>query len=75
MPGPFCERFHAHRLEHLVRRSQLLPCVAPPPLAAQPLAKQKVGPGEIGTKSGAAEPVDRLAVEPFGSLALAQDGA
>jgi hypothetical protein len=55
--------------------SQLRSCVAPPPLAAQPLTKEKVGAGEFGTKPSSAEPVDRLAIEAISSLALAQDGA
>ena len=70
--GPFGERLHADRGEHVVRGAQLRPRVGPPALAAQPLAVQQVRAGQFGTKAGAAEPADRLAVQALGVLAVAE---
>ena len=41
-------------------------------LAAQPLAVEQVRAGELGTQPGPAEPLDRLAVQALGGLAVAQ---
>ena len=41
-------------------------------LAAQPFAVEQVRAGELHADAGAAEPVDRLAVEALGGLALAE---
>ena len=70
--GPLGERLHADGVEHAVRGAQLLAGLAAPALAAQPLAVQQVGAGQFGAQPGAAEPLDRLAVQALGLLALAQ---
>ena len=71
-PGPLGEPGRAHRLEHVVGSAYLLARVgalAPP---AQPFAVQQVGTGQLQAELGAAEPVDRLAVQAVGGLAVAQ---
>ena len=54
---------------------QLLASVGTAVLAAQPLAVEQVRAGEFGPQRSTAEPVDRLAVEALGGLALAQQRA
>ena len=61
--GALGERLHAHLGEHLVRGAQLLAGVDAAVLAAQPLAVEQVRAGERHADAGAAEPLDRLAVE------------
>jgi hypothetical protein len=73
--GPFGERFHAYLGEHVVGGAQLLACVEPTVLAAQPLAEQQVGAGEIRAEPGAAEPLDSLPVQILGGLALGEQRA
>ena len=51
-------------------RSQLLAGVDAAALAAQPLAVEQMGARELHADAGPAEPVDRLAVETLGDLAL-----
>ena len=70
--GALGEPLHAHRAVQLVGDAQLLAGVDSPVLAAQPFAVEQMGAGERHTDAGAAEPLDRLAVEAFGRLALAQ---
>ena len=70
--GPFGERLHADRVEHVVRGAQLRPRVGPAPLAAQPLAVEQVRAGQFGPEAGAAQPVDRFAVAALGVLAVAE---
>ena len=66
--GPFGKRRGADRVEDLVRAAELIAGVTPAPLAAQPLAVEQVGAGQIHPQAGAAEAVDRLAVEVLGGL-------
>ena len=54
---------------HLVGGAQLLAGVHAPPSPAQPLAVEQVGAGERHPDAGAAEPLDRLAVEALGAVA------
>ena len=65
------------RDEQLVGDAQLLARVDAPALAAQPLAVEQVRAGELRPQPGAAEPLDRLAVEaarpPSPSLSSARD--
>src|SRR5207302_2825408 len=49
--------------------------VGAPAPAAEPLAVEEMGPGELDTDAGSAEPVDRLPVEALGVLAVAQQGS
>ena len=56
----------------VVGRAQLLARVDPPTLAAQPLAVKQVRPRELGTKPGAAQSIDRLAIGALGVLALTE---
>ena len=58
--GALGERLRAHRGEHLVGRAQLLARVDAAVLAAQPLAVEQVGAGEVRT---------RRAVRPSRSIA------
>ena len=62
-PGPFGERSGAGRVEDLVRGAELVAGVTPAPLAAQPLAVEQVGAGQLHAQAGTAEAVDRLPVE------------
>ena len=62
----------------VVRGAQLRARVDAAILAAQPLAVEQVGAGELGTQPGAAQPLDRLAVEALGgspSLSRARERA
>ena len=65
----------AHRRQHLVGGAQLLARVDAPVLAAQPLAVEQMGAGELHADAGTAEAFDRLAVETVGDVALAEQGA
>ena len=55
-----------------MRGAQLLACVDAPVLTTQPLAVEQTGAGELAAEARAAEPLDRLAVEPLRGIALAQ---
>jgi hypothetical protein len=54
-----------------VRRAKLLAGVDPAALAAQPLAVEEMGAGELRTQPGTAQPLDRLAVQRVGGGAVA----
>ena len=69
--GPLGEPLGTHRDEHLMRRAQLLARVQPPVLTAQPLPLKEAGAGELHPDARAAEPIDRLAVQPISHLAVA----
>jgi hypothetical protein len=60
--GALGERRHADRGEHVVRGAQLRPSLGPAALATQPLTVEQVGARQLGTKAGAAQPADRLAI-------------
>jgi hypothetical protein len=72
VPGPLGEGLHAHQAVQLMSDAQLLAGVQAPTLAAQPFTVERMGAGERHTNAGAAEPLDRLEVEVFGRLAVAQ---
>jgi len=74
-PGPFGEARHAGRLEHAVGGAQLLARGTAAAFAAQPLPVQQVRAGKGDAEPGPAERADRLAVQPLGRLALAQQRA
>src|SRR6267378_6841453 len=74
-PGPIGERLHAHRRQHLVGGAQLLAGVYAAALAAQPLAIEQVGAGELHADAGTPEARDRLAVEALGDVTLVEQGA
>ena len=74
-PGPLGERLDAHRVQHVVGGAQLLARVNAAALAAQPLAVEQMGAGELHADAGPAEVRDRLAVVPLGGVALAEQGA
>src|SRR5262249_29716368 len=61
-PGPLRESLDAHRGQHVVGGPQLVAGVRAAALAAQPLAVEQVCAGQFRADSGAAEPLDRLAV-------------
>ena len=69
--GALGERLGPEAAEHLVGGAQLLARVDAPVLAPQPFAVEQVGAGELDADPGALEPLDRLAVERVGLLALA----
>ena len=54
---------------------ELFPGVGAAIFAAKPFAVQKMGASEFGTESGAAEPFDRVPVQVFRRLALADQRA
>jgi hypothetical protein len=70
--GPLGEPLHAHRAVQLLGDAQLLAGVPAPTLAAQPFAVEQMGAGERHTDVGAAEPLDRFAIQLFGGRAVAQ---
>src|SRR5271168_5442575 len=70
--GSFSEPVGSYRCEHPVCGAQLLARVDAAVLASQPFTVEQVGAGERPADAGAAEPVDRLAVEAIGNLAVAQ---
>ena len=59
----------------LVGGAQLLARVDAAALAAQPLAVEQVGAGELGAQPRAAQALDRLAIQALGGLAFAQQRA
>jgi hypothetical protein len=71
-PGAVPEPVGSHRGEQVVGGAQLLPRVDPAVLPAEPLTVEKVRARELGEHSGTAQPVDGLAVEALGGLALAE---
>jgi hypothetical protein len=73
--GSFSESVSSHGDEHLVCGAQLLAGIGAPVLAAQPVAVEQMSAGEVHPGVGAAEAVDRLAVQVLGGLALARQGA
>ena len=70
-PGTLGERLGADGDELLVGGAQLLARVHPPVLASQPFAVEQLGTGELDADPGALEPLDRLAEETVGDVALA----
>ena len=59
------------RLNVVVGGAQLLARVHAPVLAPEPFAVEQTGAGELDADPGALEPLDRLAVERLGGVALA----
>jgi hypothetical protein len=55
--------------------AQLLAGVGAAPLAAQPFAVEEMDAGQVGADAGLAQVRDRVAVEPVGGAALAEQGA
>src|SRR3954465_12277244 len=53
--------------------AQLLPRVEPAALPTQPFAVQEVSAGELHPDASPGEPLDRLAIEPLGGLAIANE--
>jgi hypothetical protein len=70
--GPLGPRLDPHGVQHLVSIAQLLTRLGGAALAAQPFAVEQVGAGQLRPELGAAEPVDRFAVERPDGLTLAQ---
>jgi hypothetical protein len=48
-PGPLGKPLHPHLVQHLIGGAQMLSRLAAAALAAEPLAIQQVGAGEVGT--------------------------
>ena len=70
--GALGEPIGSHRGQHLVGGPELLACVQTALLAAQPFAVEQVRAGQFRPDPGAAEPPDRLPVQPVGQLAAVQ---
>jgi hypothetical protein len=69
------ERLHPDADEHVVSRTQLVAGVEAASLAAQPLPVQQVRAGKLRAQPGAAQPLDRLAVEGVGRRTDAEQRA
>src|SRR5580693_6441932 len=69
--GPFGKRRGADGVEDLVRAGELIAGVPSAPLAAQPLAVDQAGAGQVHPQAGPAEAVDRLAIQALGLVAVA----
>src|SRR4051794_4794800 len=67
------KRLHPDRHEHFVGGAELLARIDPAILAAQPLPVEQMSPGELGAQPGAAQPLDRLAMQALGTLTLAHE--
>src|SRR5215210_9225028 len=67
------ESLHADRRELVVRSTELDPRVDPAVLAAQPLPVEQMSPGELRTQPGSAQPLDRLAMQALGTLAVTHE--
>jgi Transposase len=65
-PGPLGGCLHADVVEHLAGGAQLLARVGAAPLPPPPLPVQQVGAGQLRTHASAAQPGERLAVQPVG---------
>src|SRR5580700_10473587 len=61
--GAVGKRRGADGVEDLIRAAELIASVALAPLAAQPLAVDQAGAGQVHPQPGTAETVDRLTVE------------
>ena len=70
--GALSEGLHTHLGVRLVGEAQLLAGVYPAPLAAEPFAVEQMGARERNPDAGAAEPIDRVAIQPFGFLTRGQ---
>ena len=70
--GAVRERLGARAGERLKRGAQMLSGVEAAAFAAEPLPVKKVSPGELESRTGTGEVIDRLAVQTLGALALAQ---
>jgi len=70
--GALGERLHTDRHEMAMGDAELLARVRPPILATQSLPVDEIRASELGTQTGAAEPLDRLTKQELGCLALTQ---
>ena len=75
VPRAFGERVGVHGDERVVCTPELLACVDASIRAAQPFAIEQPDAGELWTKPGAPQAVDRFAVQALGGLTLAQQCA
>src|SRR6478735_2875619 len=73
--GALGERLGPGAGEGVVGRPELLARRHTPVLAAEPLAVEQLGAGELDQDPGALEPLDRLAVERLGHFARAEQRA
>jgi len=73
--GSLGERLRPHRGKQVVGGAQLHARVHAPALAAQPFAVDQTPPGQLHPHAGAAQALDRLAIETLGGGALAEQGA
>jgi len=74
-PGPLGERPGAGGDEDLVRGAELIAGLTATALAAQPLAIEQVGAGQLDAQARASEAVDRLAVKILRGLTAGQQCA
>src|SRR3954462_7672641 len=67
------ESLHPDRCELVVGGMELHTRVDPAVLSAHPLAVEQMSPGELGTKTGPCQSLDRLTMQALGTLTLAQE--
>src|SRR3954452_7917734 len=67
------ESLHTDRPELVVGGTELDTRVDTAILAAQPLPVEQMSPGELRTQPGAAQPLDRLAMQAIGTVAVAHE--
>ena len=70
-PGAAGERLHADGVKHVQGDTQLRAASAAP-VPAEPLAVEQVSTGQIRPVTGAGEPLDSVAVEALGGVAVAE---
>src|SRR5437588_2170335 len=73
--GPLGERLGPHRVEHLKCGAQLLASVEAAPLPPQPFAVEEMGAGELHADARASEPLNRLAIQAVGLVAVGEQRA
>ena len=73
--GPVRERQGPEPVEHLVGGPQVLAGVHAPLPATEPLAVEQVGPAQLHPHARSVEPLDRLAVQRLGGVAIGDEGA
>jgi transcriptional regulator with XRE-family HTH domain len=74
-PGAFGEGVGPHPSEHVVATAQVLPCVHSSILPTQPLPVEQVAAGQFGCGPAAAEPINGLAIQELGAVAVGHEGA
>ena len=74
-PGPVGERVHAHRVEHAEGGAELIAGVTAAAPAAQPLAVEQLGPGQLGSDPAALQVLDGQPVLGLRAVVRGKEGA